>query len=399
MKTMCQTMRKIRRVSLGLLMSCAALSARAQVELLRDVRVPGQTRDLSGQKTGPDEKMPADQLGGPSGLTWTGVGQTYLWLSDRGPNDGATTHTPRYHEVDLAISLADGSLPKLRRTVTLKQENGQPLSGFTGAIDAKNPSASARFDSEGIALWQGQTVVSEEYGPTVAVFDKQGKMQSRWPVPGRFIVARPSAVEAEELKQNQRGRQPNAGFEGLCGDGNGGLLAILQRPLLQDGALDKAGKRVGRNVRILQMCGPNCKPREFVYVLDGASAGVSEICHAGGTLFLAIERDSTVGETAKVKRIMLFDLADASDISGVEELPAGDLPAAIKPVRKRLLLDLLDPKFQLKGNDFPEKIEGLTFGPNLPDGRRLLVVASDNDFEAAEPICFWFFAVPGDQLK
>ena len=147
------------------------------------------------------------------------------------------------------------------------------------------------------------------------------------------------------------------------------------------------------------MCGPNCKPREFVYVLDGASAGVSEICHAGGTLFLAIERDSTVGETAKVKRIMLFDLADASDISGVEELPAGDLPAAIKPVRKRLLLDLLDPKFQLKGNDFPEKIEGLTFGPNLPDGRRLLVVASDNDFEAAEPICFWFFAVPGDQLK
>ena len=69
------------------------------------------------------------------------------------------------------------------------------------------------------------------------------------------------------------------------------------------------------------------------------------------------------------------------------------------PVRKRVLIDLLDPAFGLAGARFPEKIEGLAFGPNLADGRRLLVVASDNDFDAAEPIRFWFFAVPAPHLK
>lgn len=392
-------MRKIQRISLGLLLSWSTLSAHAQVELLRDLKVPGHSRDASGLKSQGKDEMPADQLGGPSGLTWTGRGQVYLWLSDRGPNDGASTHTPRYHEADMALSVAEGAQPKLRRTVTLKQENGQPLTGFSAAFDEKNRQASARFDSEGIALWQGQTVISDEYGPNVAVFDNDGKMQSRWPVPDRYFVARPSAVEAEELKNNQSGRQPNAGFEGLCSDGNGGLLAILQRPLLQDGAVNASGDKVGRNVRILQMCGPNCKPREYVYVLDSPSAGISEICHAGGTLFLAIERDSLIGKAAKVKSLMLFDIADATDVSSVEQLPGGALPDGIKPVRKRLFLDLLDQKFGLKGMDFPAKIEGLTFGPNLPDGRRLLVVASDNDFHVEQPIRFWFFAVPQDLLK
>jgi hypothetical protein len=53
----------------------------------------------------------------------------------------------------------------------------------------------------------------------------------------------------------------------------------------------------------------------------------------------------------------------------------------------------------LNGKQFPEKIEGLSFGPNMPDGRRLLVVASDNDFEAEEAIRFFFFAVSPELLK
>lgn len=392
-------MRTLLRTGLLLLTPCFSVAVQAQLELVRQVKVPGTAKDASGLKLKTADEMPADQLGGPSGLTWSGRGQVYLWLSDRGPKDGATTHTPRYHEADLALTLAEGAMPVIRRTVLLRQENGQPLSGYSSAINERAPKASPRFDSEAIALWQGQTLISEEYGPTIALFDQNGKMQSRWPVPDRFFVNKPSGVEAEELKYNKTGRQPNAGFEGLCSDGNGGVLAILQRPLLQDGALDANGKRVGQNVRLLQMCGPSCKPREFVYVLDQASSGISEICHAGGSVFLCIERDSKAGHEARVKRIMWIDIAEATDISSVKALPAGELPSEIKPVKKRLFMDLLDTKYHLNGKDFPEKIEGLTFGPDLPDGRRLLVVASDNDFEAEEPIRFWFFAVPQSLLK
>jgi hypothetical protein len=40
----------------------------------------------------------------------------------------------------------------------------------------------------------------------------------------------------------------------------------------------------------------------------------------------------------------------------------------------------------------PEKIEGLTFGEVLPDGRRTLLVATDNDFESASDSLIWVFA-------
>ncbi|MBS0641298.1 MAG: PEP-CTERM sorting domain-containing protein, partial [Proteobacteria bacterium] len=39
-----------------------------------------------------------------------------------------------------------------------------------------------------------------------------------------------------------------------------------------------------------------------------------------------------------------------------------------------------DPSFGLAGDAFPEKIEGLAFGPDLADGRHILFVTSDNDF-------------------
>jgi hypothetical protein len=70
----------------------------------------------------------------------------------------------------------------------------------------------------------------------------------------------------------------------------------------------------------------------------------------------------------------------------------------VKPVRKLLFLDLLDPRFGLAGPACAEKQEGLAFGPNLPDGRRLLIVVADNDLRAERPILFHGFAVDRDSL-
>jgi hypothetical protein len=40
----------------------------------------------------------------------------------------------------------------------------------------------------------------------------------------------------------------------------------------------------------------------------------------------------------------------------------------------------------------PEKIEGLTFGEDLPDGRRTVLVGTDNDFESTADSLIWVFA-------
>jgi hypothetical protein len=69
------------------------------------------------------------------------------------------------------------------------------------------------------------------------------------------------------------------------------------------------------------------------------------------------------------------------------------LPADITPVKKTLFIDLLDPTFNLAPT-IPEKLEGLAWGPDLPDGRHLLYVISDNDLTPTLDTQLYAFAIP-----
>jgi hypothetical protein len=63
-------------------------------------------------------------------------------------------------------------------------------------------------------------------------------------------------------------------------------------------------------------------------------------------------------------------------------------------VQKRPFLDLLAHGIP----NIPEKIEGMAFGPDLEDGRLLLVLSSDNDFSATENSRYFAFAVDRAEL-
>jgi hypothetical protein len=79
-----------------------------------------------------------------------------------------------------------------------------------------------------------------------------------------------------------------------------------------------------------------------------------------------------VGNTIKLYQV---DLSNATDISQIETLNNADL-SAIKPAEKTLLLNFdtlnLSPK--------TDNVEGMTLGSPLPDGRRVLILVSDNNF-------------------
>jgi hypothetical protein len=53
---------------------------------------------------------------------------------------------------------------------------------------------------------------------------------------------------------------------------------------------------------------------------------------------------------------------------------------------------LLDPAFNLVPT-IPEKLEGLSWGPDLPDGRHLLYVISDNDLNPSLATQIFAFAI------
>jgi hypothetical protein len=236
--------------------------------------------------------------------------------------------------------------------------------------------------------------VSDEYGPVLLQFTSDGRGMHRWQLPEHLLVRHPSPDRKVENQSNDKGRASNRGMEGLAVSTDGkNLVGLMQSALLQDAEKTGEGLVVGRNCRLVQIDIESGRTQEFVYQLDSVENGNSEIVAYAPNQFLVLERDSQAGIKAAFRKLLHIDLEGATDVSGREQLPSGDLPADLIPVSKRVFLDLLDPTWGLAAESMPEKIEGLTFGPKLADGRQTLLVGSDNDFESANPSVIWVFAV------
>ena len=327
------------------------------------------------------------------------------------------------HAGQLSSELKDRH-PKLRllSTVLLKGPSGEPLVGASAELgevgDVEGASAvPRRYDPEGIRILpSGNLLICDEYGPRVDEFGADGRFVRAWAVPKMFGCEHPGVDEAGELPpRNVKGRQPNRGFEGLAVTASGRAIAMLQSPLIQDGGLNSKNKRVGLQVRVVEVRGVDAGGvgPQWVYELDKASHGVNEVLAVSESCFLTIERD---GKDAKFRGVYLFSTEEATDVSGFGSLPGvseesglgsgarsrsgeqGLSSSAVVPVRKRMLIDLLDPAYLRATGTMPEKIEGLCFGPDLLDGRRMLIVSSDNDMEKDEDSVVWYFAVPKDLL-
>lgn len=379
-------------------------SVSGQISLIGSGSLPGTTSDLSGLKGSQTDGTPHNRLGGlGSGVAYTGQGNSYVLIADRGPKDGATDFACRYHRMDIVVKPGSTTPVELKLTGTtlLKDETGRQQVGTLAAIDQEKPERSLRLDAEGIRVGPRNTLfISDEYGPFVGEYSPEGKRLRLLPLPSRYLPERIGMKPEEELPpRNRFGRQPNRGMEGLAISPDGSkLFGIMQSPLIQDGGLDAENKRVGLNCRILELPVAGGETRELVYTLESASNGVSEIVAVNDHQFLVLERDGKGGMETQCKKLFLIDVSPASDVSSIASLPTKGLPDGIKPVSKKLFLDMLDPQFGLKGVDFPEKIEGLAFGPDLPDGRRLLIVTADNDFVATAPFRVYAFAIEASML-
>ena len=367
----------------------------ADVTLIGTATISGTSSDLSGLSEMLNDSIPANRLGGISAIEHV-AGEDYLLQPDRGPLDGAVPFFCRVQKFKIQVRPGE-PVPvtaQITGTTLLTDETGRQLIGAKSAFDTEHPERSLRFDPEGLRVRGSRWFVSDEYGPAVREFGDSGKLVRRFDVPKRFTIAHPSNEPTEENAKNTSGRQANGGMEGLAISPDGKkLFAIMQRPLLQDSQSGDDGKRVGRFNRLLEIDIASGATREFVYPLDKSVNGVSEILAINAHEFLVIERDSKGGLEAECKQIIRIYVRGATDVSRIEALPVNELSADIHPVRKSLFLDLLDPKFGLAGERFQEKVEGLAFGPNLPDGRRLLLICVDNDARADQPILIQAFAV------
>jgi hypothetical protein len=353
--------------------------------------------DKSGLTDLLSDGTPHNQFGSAgSGIAYTGEANRYILVADRGPADGTVNYHCRMHVIDIGVrpGAASSVQASLVETVLLKSEMSKHFLGISSAFDLAAPENTLRLDPEGVRVGRdGKIYISDEYGPFIYEFDRQGKRCRVLSVPKKFGIDKPRADAAEEMKVNQSGRVTNRGFEGLAITPDGGkLYACMQSPLIQEWG------RKGTNLRILEVDLKSNARREFVYPLENSRYGVSEILAVNGHEFLVLERDGQKGDKARFKKLFKIDISSASDISAVPVLPQSGLPAGIIAVKKTPFLDFLDPRFGLRSPDFPAKLEGLAFGPDLPDGRHLLLVTNDNDFVRTAPNWYYAFAIDASDL-
>src|SRR4051794_22896457 len=305
-------------------------------------------------------------VGGLSSITYDASRGVYYALSDDQGAGFTPTSTPsRFYT--LHIDVSDGSLDTgdvtVLSTTTLLGLDGQPF-----------PAQS--LDPEGMTLTPQHTLVVTSEGissrripPFVREFSVSGQELRDLPVPGYFDPTDPSV-----------GVRNNLGFEAAAVTPDGQRLVVgTENALVQDGPA--ASTSTGSPARILSYhIGHGGSDREYVYDTDPVSApspvftvnGLVELLPLNQQFMLAMERSFSVGVGNDI-RIYQVALPGATNVSGVPSLQdVNDL----QPAQKSLLLHLP----ATVGGQPLDNVEGMTRGPLLPDGRRAVLMVSDNNF-------------------
>jgi len=371
----------------------------------------------------------------------------FYGLTDRGPNadnlgDGNKVFTDPVFNPQIGLfQLVDGKAV-LQKTIVLKAPDGTPYNGLPNPVTKTAASAEKTedlfgalidptqpytvpgtspavtlnpvygYDSEGlVALSDGTFWISDEYGPFITHFDKNGteiERLSPWGAETGHKVDTQHLLPVE-LKL----RTKNKGMEGLTVTPDGKtLVGIMQSALtVSDYGTGLGGKAVKpANVAPVRIVTIDLKTKamhEYLYLLTNPAttvSAVSEITALSNTQFLVDERDGNQGEPgqATFKNLYQIDITGATDIKGDGSNPlgytvggksidayVGDAPTAkaelllaqagITPVSKTPYLELgtvlnqLDPTGAFFSHD---KIEGIA----TADGGQTLYLANDSDF-------------------
>jgi len=269
------------------------------------------------------------------------------------------------------------------RTLQLVQDRRPQLVPLTASADFRSFTLGTPLSLQGRpdSTWDGEAVarvgdelyvVTIESAARIERFDRTGKYLGTLPLPARFAA---HAV-------------PNKGLESLTVAPSGRVLFTAN-----EAALDTDGPRAsasaGTRVRIVRMPlagGGQVEERAYrtepVGAGQGGGMGVSDLAALSDDELLVLERGYQPGYGNTV-RIFRTDLRSAADVSALDALGA-EAPV----LTKTLVVDLATLPSQGVSHHSPqpnpvlENYESLALGPTRPDGKRIVLLASDDNESA-----------------
>ncbi|MFD2516290.1 esterase-like activity of phytase family protein [Salinimicrobium flavum] len=219
--------------------------------------------------------------------------------------------------------------------------------------------------------------INNDKDPMIFSISGSGEHLESFPIPENFAAA------------SERKPRNNGTFEGLARSfDQKGIWMAMELPLKTDGPKPKL-IRTKSPVRITYFdLQKKEATHQFPYRLEPiakipwlyfAVNGVTDLLEYAPNKFLILERGFAAGHGSNGNTVRIFDV-DAS--LGTNTLDRNNLTVSFyNPAKKELVFDFKWAKKYLS-EEIIDNIEGITFGPVLPNGNRSILLISDNNFNS-----------------
>ena len=327
-------------------------------------------------------------VGGLSGIDYDSQRDLYYLISD----DRSAINPARFYTAKIKVRRERIDSVQFIDVKGLKTKEGKPFPNSKQDASHTPDPEDIRYNpvrdemvwsSEGERIVKPGNVVLED--PAVIEMDRNGNYKDSFALPANM-----------HMHAGEQGPRQNGVFEGLTFTGDyRNLYVSVEEPIYED------GPRAGVNdstawIRIIKFdavtrmpvaqYGYKIEPVAYPAVPDNAFKinGVPDILWVGENKIIVVERSFSTGRLACTIRVFLADLSGATNIADVASLPRA---TAAKPIAKKLLLNMDGL------GRYIDNIEGVTFGPNLPNGHRTLIFVADDNFSPLEKTQFLLFEV------
>jgi hypothetical protein len=314
-------------------------------------------------------------VGGLSGIDYDAKNNLYYLICD----DRSDKNPARFYTAKIFITKKGIDSMRFTGVTNMLQPNNTAYpNNKQNAWHTPDPEAIRYNPVTKQLVWssEGERIVKEKdtilANPSVIQIAKNGLFKNNFELPANFY-----------MQATINGPRQNGVFEGMSFANNYKTLFVnIEEPLYEDGpradTIDNDAY-----IRILKFDAASKKnTAQYAYELDPVAHpanpitafkvnGVPDILSIGNNKLLVIERSFSTGRLPCTIKIFVADISVATNISNITSLQANK---DFKPATKKLLMNMDSLGI------YTDNIEGVTFGPLLPNGHKTLLFIADNNF-------------------
>jgi hypothetical protein len=365
-------------VFLVFLFSCSNLKQSIEnksissLKLLSSIEIPFETQF---QNT---------KVGGLSGIDYDSKNDLYYLICD----DRSVFSDSRFYTAKIPLIENKMQSIDFQSVITLKNESATAFGNWNKTPNTSADPEDMRYNPKtNTLLWSSEgarDVTGDKQvlqNPSLNFTDLNGNFLSTIALPDNL-----------KMQQTEKGPRNNGTLEGITFDSKfKTIYTHTEEPLFEDGS--QSSTSYGGLIRIYQFDTKTKKnTAQFGYKLEpialepnpkGSFAvnGVSAIQYFSKDQLIVVERSYSTGTQACTIKLFLCDIKKATNVKNYPSLQNQNLELAFK----KLILNMDDLGI------FIDNVEGITFGPKLPNGNQSLVLVSDNNFSEKQKTQVFLF--------